>query len=198
MIVCLLSQPPLTGFFSEMKYCQPQHDNTPSCYKYEDNVSSNSFTYLTLQNKAEPGFCANGGLSSLFGRTSGNENVLQKPSFVVVDAGVNYEKDKKRNFGRHDKKYVLLPYHQELSQCLDGHLEHIKHGLLISAIVNENRPALRNYIHALKKFIDAHGFRFPKEDHLKFIKLMYLIMIKKDQWHDVVHYAAKALEKLIK
>ncbi|VDM66833.1 unnamed protein product [Strongylus vulgaris] len=122
----------------------------------------------------------------------------KKPSFVVVDASVNVTRDEKRKFGRHDKKYVLLPYHQELSLYLDHHLEHIKHGLLISAIVNENRPALRNYIHALKKFVDAHGFRFVKEDHLKFIKLMYLIMIKKDQWHDVVHYAAKALEKLIK
>ncbi|KAK6015020.1 hypothetical protein OSTOST_19563, partial [Ostertagia ostertagi] len=26
---------------------------------------------------------------------------------------------------------------------------------------------------------------------------MYLVMVKKDQWHDVVHYAARALEKLI-
>ncbi|PIO60872.1 hypothetical protein TELCIR_17622, partial [Teladorsagia circumcincta] len=47
-------------------------------------------------------------------------------------------------------------------------------------------------------FIEAHGFRFSRSDHIKLIKLMYLVMVKKDQWHDVVHYAARALEKLIK
>ncbi|KAK6750531.1 hypothetical protein RB195_002481 [Necator americanus] len=120
-----------------------------------------------------------------------------KPSFVVVDASVNAAKDKRRNFGYHEKKYILLPYHHQLSMYLDEQFEHIKHGLVVSVLVNENRPALRNYIHALKKFVEAHGFRFSKSDHLKLIKLIYLVMVKKDQWHDVVHYAAKALEKLI-
>lgn len=76
---------------------------------------------------------------------------LQKPSFVVVDAKANVAKDKTRKFGRHEKKYVLLPYHQQLSVYLDGQYEHIKHGLIVAVLVNENRPALRNYIHALKK-----------------------------------------------
>ncbi|KAK6016128.1 hypothetical protein OSTOST_18393, partial [Ostertagia ostertagi] len=37
------------------------------------------------------------------------------------------------------------------------------------------------------RFIDAHGFRFSRSDHIKLIKLMYLVMVKKDQWHDVTH-----------
>uniref|UniRef100_A0A7I4YPD5 BLM10_mid domain-containing protein n=2 Tax=Haemonchus contortus TaxID=6289 RepID=A0A7I4YPD5_HAECO len=122
---------------------------------------------------------------------------MVKPSFVVVDASVNVEDEKKRHFGRHEKKYVLLPYYSQLSIYLDKHFEHIKHGLVASVLVNENRPALRNYIYALKEFVETHGFRFSKSDHIKLIKLLYLVMVKKDQWHDVVHYAARALEKLI-
>uniref|UniRef100_A0A158PC00 BLM10_mid domain-containing protein n=1 Tax=Angiostrongylus cantonensis TaxID=6313 RepID=A0A158PC00_ANGCA len=122
---------------------------------------------------------------------------LQKPSFVVVDAGVNVERDKARKFGRHEKKFVLLPYHEQLSNYLDDYFKHIKHGLVISVLVNENRPALRNYILALRKFVEANGFRFSKGDHLKLIQLLYLVMVKKGQWHDVIHYAAKALEKLL-
>lgn len=120
-----------------------------------------------------------------------------KPSFVVVDAGVNVAKEKARHFGRHEKKYVLLPYHQKLSDYLDEQFEHILHGLVASVLVCENRPALRNYMYGLRKFVEAHGFRFSKSDHIKLIKLLYLIMVRKDQWHDVIHYAAKALEKLI-
>ncbi|WKY03235.1 hypothetical protein Q1695_004743 [Nippostrongylus brasiliensis] len=120
-----------------------------------------------------------------------------KPSFVVVDAGVHIAREKERKFGRHEKKYVLLPYHRQLSDYLDEQFEHIKHGLVVSVLVNENRPALRNYIYGLRKFVEAHGFRFSRDDHVKLIKLLYLIMVKKDQWHDVVHYAAKSLEKLI-
>nr|CDJ92906.1 unnamed protein product [Haemonchus contortus] len=74
-----------------------------------------------------------------------------KPSFVVVDASVNVEDEKKRHFGRHEKKYVLLPYYSQLSIYLDKHFEHIKHGLVASVLVNENRPALRNYIYALRE-----------------------------------------------
>ncbi|VDO28298.1 unnamed protein product [Haemonchus placei] len=124
--------------------------------------------------------------------------LMVKPSFVVVDASVNVEDEKKRHFGRHEKKYVLLPYYSQLSIYLDEHFEHIKHGLVASVLVNENRPALRNYIYALKEFVETHGFRFSKGDHIKLIELLYLVMVKKDQWHDVVHYAARALEKLIK
>ncbi|VDM53878.1 unnamed protein product [Angiostrongylus costaricensis] len=126
-----------------------------------------------------------------------DERRVWKPSFVVVDAGVNVERDKARKYGRHEKKFVLLPYHEQLSNYLDDYFEHIKHGLVISVLVNENRPALRNYMLALRKFVEANGFRFSKGDHLKLIQLLYLVMVKKDQWHDVVHYAAKALEKLL-
>ncbi|VDO98850.1 unnamed protein product [Heligmosomoides polygyrus] len=74
-----------------------------------------------------------------------------KPSFVVVDAGVNVAKEKARHFGRHEKKYVLLPYHQKLSDYLDEQFEHILHGLVASVLVCENRPALRNYMYGLRK-----------------------------------------------
>ncbi|KJH47947.1 hypothetical protein DICVIV_05967 [Dictyocaulus viviparus] len=130
-------------------------------------------------------------------RNSSYDLFLQKPSFVIVEVGSNVSKEEARAFGRHEKKFVLLPYYQQLSLDLDYQFEHIKHGLVLSVLVNENRPALRNYIFSLKKFLEANGFRFSKSDHLKLIRLMYLIMVKKDQWHDVVHYAARALEKLI-
>ncbi|VDL79910.1 unnamed protein product [Nippostrongylus brasiliensis] len=75
---------------------------------------------------------------------------IEKPSFVVVDAGVHIAREKERKFGRHEKKYVLLPYHRQLSDYLDEQFEHIKHGLVVSVLVNENRPALRNYIYGLR------------------------------------------------
>ncbi|KAK6031586.1 hypothetical protein OSTOST_02263 [Ostertagia ostertagi] len=74
----------------------------------------------------------------------------EKPSFVVVDAAVGVQREVARNFCRHEKKFALLPYHEELTKELDARFEHIKHGIVIAVLVNEQRPALRNFIFALK------------------------------------------------
>ncbi|VDO30965.1 unnamed protein product [Haemonchus placei] len=73
-----------------------------------------------------------------------------KPSFVVVDASVGVEREVARKFLRHEKKLALLPYHEVLCSELDTRFEHIKHGLVIAVLMNEQRPALRNFIFALK------------------------------------------------
>ncbi|KAL6739508.1 hypothetical protein Aduo_012952 [Ancylostoma duodenale] len=118
-------------------------------------------------------------------------------SYVVVDSAVGVKREVDRKFGRHEKHAVLLPYHEELICELDARFDHIKHGLVTAVLVNEQRPALRNFVFALKTFISTHGFRFSKEEHIQLIQLLYLILVRKDQWPDIVTYAAKALEDLV-
>ncbi|WKY03229.1 hypothetical protein Q1695_004740 [Nippostrongylus brasiliensis] len=120
-----------------------------------------------------------------------------KPSFVVVDGAVGVKRDKTRKFGRHEKKFVLLPYHEQLTCELDARFEHIKHGLVIAVLVNEQRPALRNFIFALKTYVTTYGFRFSRDDHLQIIHLLYLILVRKNQWAEIITYAAKALEDVM-
>ncbi|KIH59918.1 hypothetical protein ANCDUO_09840, partial [Ancylostoma duodenale] len=122
---------------------------------------------------------------------------LQVSSYVVVDSAVGVKREVDRKFGRHEKHAVLLPYHEELICELDARFDHIKHGLVTAVLVNEQRPALRNFVFALKTFISTHGFRFSKEEHIQLIQLLYLILVRKDQWPDIVTYAAKALEDLV-
>ncbi|XGW27629.1 hypothetical protein V3C99_007881 [Haemonchus contortus] len=119
-----------------------------------------------------------------------------KPSFVVVDASVGVEREVARKFLRHEKKLALLPYHEVLTSELDTRFEHIKHGLVIAVLMNEQRPALRNFIFALKTFVSTYGFRFTREELIQLIKLVYLVFVRKDQWADIIIYAAKALEDL--
>ncbi|KHJ91386.1 hypothetical protein OESDEN_08748 [Oesophagostomum dentatum] len=69
---------------------------------------------------------------------------------VVVDTAVGVKNDIARKFGRHEKHYVLLPYHEQFACELDARLSHLKHGLVTAVLVNEQRPALRNFIFALK------------------------------------------------
>ncbi|KJH47943.1 hypothetical protein DICVIV_05963 [Dictyocaulus viviparus] len=121
----------------------------------------------------------------------------EKPLFVVVDGAVGVKRDMARKFGHHEKKFALLPYHEELSCEIDARFEHIKHGLVTAVLVNEQRPALRNYIFALKTFVNTYGFRFSREDHVNLIRLLYLILVRKNQWPEIIHYSAKALEDLV-
>ncbi|EYC04055.1 hypothetical protein Y032_0090g2389 [Ancylostoma ceylanicum] len=118
-------------------------------------------------------------------------------SYVVVDSAVGVKREVNRKFGRHEKHSVLLPYHEELTCELDARFDHIKHGLVTAVLVNEQRPALRNFVFALKTFVSTYGFRFSKEEHIQLIHLLYLILVRKDQWPDIVNYAAKAIEDLV-
>ncbi|VDM52991.1 unnamed protein product [Angiostrongylus costaricensis] len=126
-----------------------------------------------------------------------DRQAVEKPLFMVVDGAIGVKRDTDRKFGRHEKKFALLPYYEELSCEVDARFEHIKHGLVTAVLVNEQRPALRNYIYALKMFLNIYGFRFQREDHINLIRLLYLILVKKDQWPEIIHYAAKALETLV-
>nr|CDJ89779.1 unnamed protein product [Haemonchus contortus] len=73
-----------------------------------------------------------------------------KPSFVVVDAAVGVKEETARKLCHHEKKFALLPYYEALTRELDTRFEHIKHGLVIAILTNEQHPALRNFICALK------------------------------------------------
>ncbi|VDM67589.1 unnamed protein product [Strongylus vulgaris] len=117
-------------------------------------------------------------------------------SYVVVDTVSGIKRENDRKYGRHEKNLVLLPYHEELTCELDARFDHIKHGIVTAVLVNEQRPALRNFIFALKTYLSVYGFRFSREDHLQLIELLYLILVRKHQWHDIVAYTAKTLEDL--
>ncbi|KAK6750530.1 hypothetical protein RB195_002480 [Necator americanus] len=118
-------------------------------------------------------------------------------TYVVVDSAAAIKRDINRKFGRHEKHFVLVPYHEELTCELDARFDHIKHGLITAVLVNEQRPGLRNFVFALKTFLSIYGFRFSKEEHVQLIQLFYLILVRKDQWPDIVNYAAKTLEDLV-
>lgn len=79
-----------------------------------------------------------------------DESGLQVSTYVVVDSAVGVKRDIDRKFGRHIKHSVLLPYYEELTCELDARFDHIKHGLVTAVLVNEQRPALRNFVFALK------------------------------------------------
>ncbi|VDK75278.1 unnamed protein product [Cylicostephanus goldi] len=120
---------------------------------------------------------------------------MQK-SYVVVDTVAGIKREVAHNYRRHEKNLVLLPYHEELTCELDARFDHIKHGIVTAVLVNEQRPALRNFIFALKMYLSVYGFHFTREDHLQMIELLYFILVRKHQWHDIVTYAAKTLEDL--
>ncbi|XGW27632.1 hypothetical protein V3C99_007882, partial [Haemonchus contortus] len=120
-----------------------------------------------------------------------------KPSFVVVDAAVGVKEETARKLCHHEKKFALLPYYETFTRELDTRFEHIKHGLVIAILTNEQHPALRNFICALKSFTTMYGFRFVKEELIQLIKLFYLILVRKDQWEDIITFSALALEDLM-
>lgn len=126
-----------------------------------------------------------------------DKQTKEKPLFVVVDGAIGVKRDTDRKFGHHEKKFALLPYYDELTCEVDARFDHIKHGLVTAVLVNEQQPALRNYIFALKTFVSTYGFRFSREDHINLIRLLYLILVRKDQWPEIILYAANALDALV-
>ncbi|GLH02190.1 Proteasome activator complex subunit 4 [Gryllus bimaculatus] len=67
----------------------------------------------------------------------------------------------------------LLPYAQQLDDQSQRMLLEIKTNLGLSVMMREMRPGCGMWTARLKQYIKLYGLKFSKEDHLRFIHLMY-------------------------
>ncbi|CAI4233051.1 unnamed protein product [Auanema sp. JU1783] len=119
-------------------------------------------------------------------------------SEVVVDGRITIKDYVSRGFTKPKFKINLLPYHKELDKWADEQLTHLLSGINSSILIDEPVPALYNYMLYMAEYIDHFGLRFTYTQHIKLVKLFYLIFTKENQWHEVIHLSAQVLEKLIR
>lgn len=120
------------------------------------------------------------------------------PSEVTVNGQLAMKRLIDRGFTRSRAKLALLPYYPQLEEFLDQYVHHLELGIVTACLVHEYLPGLRNFLFFMDQYIHRCGLRFTKEQHLKLIKVTYLILTKENQWREIVTTAAKLLANLIK
>lgn len=74
----------------------------------------------------------------------------------------------------------LLPYVDELDAESVRFLEHVKTNLAKAVMLREMKPACGVWTARLLKYLQLHGLKFSKEDHIALIKLTYELVIIPD------------------
>ncbi|KAK6754916.1 hypothetical protein RB195_013722 [Necator americanus] len=89
-----------------------------------------------------------------------------------------------------------LPYYEDLERQANKTLADIKAGLAHAIILNDPITGLMHWVPELEKYIDYHGRRISKEDHILFVRLLNCLVRKGNTFRDV-KIALHCLNKLI-
>ncbi|EYB92924.1 hypothetical protein Y032_0188g1139 [Ancylostoma ceylanicum] len=89
-----------------------------------------------------------------------------------------------------------LPYYEDLERQANKTLADIKAGLAHAIILNDPVTGLMHWVPELERYIDYHGRRISKEDHVLFVRLLNCLVKKGNTFRDV-KIALHCLNKLI-
>ncbi|XP_047537196.1 proteasome activator complex subunit 4-like [Vanessa atalanta] len=92
----------------------------------------------------------------------------------------------------------LLPYADKIDEESKIFLEQVKTNLAKAVMLREMKPACGVWSSRLMKYIRIYGLKFPKEDHIAFIKLAYELVLIPDLEPCKVHKFATMFIMLTK
>uniref|UniRef100_A0A915A5Y9 Proteasome activator Blm10 mid region domain-containing protein n=2 Tax=Parascaris univalens TaxID=6257 RepID=A0A915A5Y9_PARUN len=107
-----------------------------------------------------------------------------------------YLRDKAR-YQRTKRELSFLPFYEILHSDASKWLEQIKAGLAASTCVYAADHGLTFWLDQLKYYLDTFYLRFHREDHIRFVRFAYSLILEKDLNHRIVHKACSLIKSLI-
>ncbi|PIO73167.1 hypothetical protein TELCIR_04876 [Teladorsagia circumcincta] len=89
-----------------------------------------------------------------------------------------------------------LPYYEDLERQANKTLASIKAGLSHAILLNDPITGLMHWVPELERYIDYHGRRLSKDDHILFVRLLNCSVKKGNTFRDV-KIAMHCLNKLL-
>ncbi|KAJ1362776.1 hypothetical protein KIN20_022449 [Parelaphostrongylus tenuis] len=89
-----------------------------------------------------------------------------------------------------------LPYYDDLERQANDTLATIKTGLAHAILLNDPVTGLLHWVPELERYIDYHGRRLNKDDHILFVRLLNCLVTKGNTFKDV-KIAMHCLNKLL-
>ncbi|KJH41163.1 HEAT repeat protein [Dictyocaulus viviparus] len=89
-----------------------------------------------------------------------------------------------------------LPYYDDLERQANKAIANIKAGLAHAILLNDPITGLMHWVPELERYIDYHGRRLSKDDHILFIRLLNCLVTKGNTFRDV-KIAMHCLNKLL-
>lgn len=89
-----------------------------------------------------------------------------------------------------------LPYYEDLERQANRTFANIKAGLAQAILLNDPVTGLMHWVPELERYIDYHGRRLSKEDHILFVRMLNCLVKKGNTFRDV-KIAMHCLNKLL-
>ena len=90
-----------------------------------------------------------------------------------------------------------LPYATQLDRDSAQWLEEIKLNLSTAVLLRELEPGVIDWMSRLTGYISLYGYKFSKQEHVRFIDLAWKLLLVPDIEPGILHFFTKVIIKLL-